>query len=64
MAKRYLLIRKAAIEAAVNKLKEAHKAQDIADIDTAMAELNAAWTAASQDIYNAQQGRWRATTRC
>ena len=47
--------KKTAIEAAVNKLKEAHKAQDIAAIDLAMTELNNAWTAASQDIYNAQQ---------
>ena len=47
--------KKTVIEAAVEKLKEAHKAQDIAAIDTAMTELNAAWTAASQDIYNAQQ---------
>jgi molecular chaperone DnaK len=50
--------KKAVIEAAANKLKEAHKAQDISAIDAAMAELNTAWTAASQDIYNAggQQG--------
>jgi len=47
--------KKTAIETAVAKLKEAHKAQDIAGIDTAMTELNTAWTAASQDIYNAQQ---------
>ncbi|HEY6504310.1 MAG TPA: Hsp70 family protein, partial [Chitinophagaceae bacterium] len=46
--------KKAAIETSVAKLKEVHKAQDIAGIDAAMAELNAAWTAASQDIYNAQ----------
>jgi molecular chaperone DnaK len=47
--------KKNVIEAAVAKLKEAHKSQNIPAIDTAMAELNAAWTAASQDIYNAQQ---------
>jgi molecular chaperone DnaK len=47
--------KKTVIETAANKLKEAHKAQNIAGIDTAMAELNAAWTAASQDIYNSQQ---------
>ena len=47
--------KKSTIEAAANKLKEAHKSQDIASVDTAMAELNAAWTAASQDIYNATQ---------
>lgn len=46
--------KKATIEAAAEKLKEAHKAQDIPAIDTAMAELNAAWTAASEDIYKSQ----------
>lgn len=46
--------KKAPIEAALEKLKEAHKNQDIASIDTAMAELNTAWTAASEDIYKAQ----------
>ena len=47
--------KKTAIEVAVNKLKEAHKAQDLAAIELATTELNNAWTAASQDIYNAQQ---------
>ncbi|HPD64554.1 MAG TPA: molecular chaperone DnaK [Bacteroidia bacterium] len=47
--------KKAAIESANNKLKEAHKNQDLNGIDQAMAELNTAWQAASQDIYNAQQ---------
>ena len=47
--------KKSAIEAGAEKLKTAHKAQDIAGIDAAMAELNTAWTAASQDIYNATQ---------
>ena len=42
------------IENAAEQLKEAHKKQDIAGIDSAMASLNAAWTAASQDIYNSQ----------
>ncbi len=46
---------KATIEAAVAKLKEAHKAEDMAGIDSASEELNAAWQAASQHIYNAQQ---------
>jgi molecular chaperone DnaK len=46
--------KKAPIEAALTKLKEAHKIQDIAAIDTAMAEMNTAWTAASEDIYKAQ----------
>jgi molecular chaperone DnaK len=47
--------KKTAIETAVNKLKEAHKAQDLAAIELATTELNNAWTAASQDIYNTQQ---------
>ena len=47
--------KKSAIEAALGKLKDAHKAQDIAGIDAATAELNTAWQAASQDIYSAQQ---------
>jgi molecular chaperone DnaK len=47
--------KKTAIEVAVEKLKEAHKAQDIAAIDTSLAELNSAWTAASEDIYKTQQ---------
>ena len=47
--------KKAAIETALGKLKEAHKNADVAAIDTALAELNAAWQAASQDIYATQQ---------
>lgn len=45
--------KKTPIENALNRLKEAHKAQNIADIDTCMAELNTAFQAASQDMYNA-----------
>lgn len=47
--------KKAPIETALNKLKEAHKAQDIAAVDAAMTEMNTAWTAASEEIYKAQQ---------
>ncbi|NDV57090.1 molecular chaperone DnaK [Bacteroides sp. 519] len=47
--------KKAPIEAALNKLKDAHKAQDIAAVDTAMAEVNAAFQAASAEMY-AQSG--------
>ncbi len=43
--------KKSVIESGVEKLKEAHKAQDIPAIDAAMTALNAAWTAASEDIY-------------
>jgi molecular chaperone DnaK len=46
--------KKAPIEEALAKLKEAHKAQDIAAIDAASAELNTVFQAASQEMYNAQ----------
>lgn len=46
---------KTAIEGALGKLKEAHASQDAATIDTALGELNTVWTAASQEIYAAQQ---------
>ncbi len=46
--------KKAPIEAALAKLKEAHKNQDIAGIDAATTEMNTAWTAASEEIYKAQ----------
>ena len=42
------------IENAAEQLKEAHKNQDLAAVDTAMASLNAAWTSASEDIYKTQ----------
>jgi molecular chaperone DnaK len=42
------------------KLKEAHKNQDVAAIDAAIAELNSAWQAASQDLYAAQQAQQQA----
>ncbi len=47
--------KKSAIEAAVADLKAAHKAEDLDKIDAATKTLNEAWTAASQDIYQAQQ---------
>ena len=46
--------KKAPIEEALAKLKEAYKAQDIEAIDAASAELNTVFQAASQDMYNAQ----------
>ncbi len=46
--------KKAPIEEALNKLKEAHKAEDLAAIDAATAELNQVFQAASQEMYNAQ----------
>ncbi|MBP7514145.1 MAG: molecular chaperone DnaK [Flavobacteriales bacterium] len=47
--------KKEPIEAAIAKLKSAHEAQDIPAIDTAMAELNNLFNAASQEMYAAAQ---------
>ena len=47
--------KKSQIESALTKLKEAHKNQDIDAIDATIKELETAFHAASQDIYNAQQ---------
>jgi molecular chaperone DnaK len=48
--------KKAPIEKALNRLREAQKSQDIASIDSAVEEMNKAWTAASEEIYKATQG--------
>jgi molecular chaperone DnaK len=47
--------KKGPIEAALNRLKEAHKTQDVNQIDPAVTELNNAWTAASEELYKASQ---------
>ncbi len=47
--------KKAPIEAALEKLKEAHKTQDVAQIDIATTEMNAAWATASEDMYKDTQ---------
>ena len=47
--------KKAPIEAALQKLKDAHKAQDLAAVDAAMNELNTAFQASSAEMY-AQTG--------
>jgi molecular chaperone DnaK len=39
------------IKGAFEKLKAAHKSQDVAAIDAAMAELNNAWQGAAQEMY-------------
>ncbi|SFL17989.1 molecular chaperone DnaK [Proteiniphilum acetatigenes] len=49
--------KKAPIEAALTKLKEAHKAQNLEGIDAATNELNTAFQAASQDMYNASNAQ-------
>ena len=46
--------KKSAIENALTRLKEAHKAQDIAGIDAAIKEIETTFGAAQQDILNAQ----------
>ena len=43
--------KKAEIEGALGKLKTAHQSQDIAGIDAAMAEMNAIWQKASEEMY-------------
>lgn len=48
--------KKSAIEDALSKLKEAHKNQDIDALDPAMETLNNAWSAASEELYKANQG--------
>ena len=48
--------KKSVIEAALQKLKDAHKAQDINAIDAAIKELNDAWQAASADMYQQTGG--------
>ena len=47
---------KPAVEAALEKLKEAHKSADIAAIDAATAELNNVMQAASQQMYSQAGG--------
>jgi molecular chaperone DnaK len=48
------------VETALNKLKDAHKAEDVPGIDAAMQELNTVFQAASEEMYKAggqQQGQ-------
>ncbi len=47
---------KTAINNALGKLKEAHASKDLTAIDNAMTALNAAWQAASQEMYAASGG--------
>ncbi len=47
--------KKAALETALNRLKEAHKASDLAGIDSAIKEIETTFGAVQQDILNAQQ---------
>jgi molecular chaperone DnaK len=47
--------KKAPIEKALAELKEAHQSRNLQAIDTSMAALNAAWQAASEEMYKASQ---------
>jgi len=47
--------KKAPIEAALEELKKAYEAKDIAMIDAAMEKINEAWKAASEEMYKAEQ---------
>ena len=47
--------KKAQIDAALERLKEVHTAGNVDEVDSAMEQLNQAWSAASEDLYRAQQ---------
>jgi molecular chaperone DnaK len=46
---------KEAIQKALSELKDAHKERNVSKIDTSLASLNAAWQAASEEMYKATQ---------
>jgi molecular chaperone DnaK len=54
--------KKPAIETALGKLKEAHKAQDVDAIDKALAELNSVWQVASEEMYKTAQNSGQTTS--
>ncbi len=47
--------KKAPVEEALTELKAAHESKDLDAIDAAMEKINAAWTAASEEMYKASQ---------
>ncbi len=53
--------KKEPIEKALEKLKEAHKQEDLEGIDNATSELNSLWQAASEDLYKAGQAQGSTT---
>ncbi len=55
--------KKPAIEEALAKLKEAHKSQDIEAIDKSLAELNAVWQVASEEMYKTAQNTGQTTSQ-
>ena len=48
------------IQGALDKLEELHKEEKVDEIDGAIEELNQAWAAASQEIYQAAEGEQQA----
>ena len=48
--------KKGPIESSLEKLKVAHASRAFADIEAAQTELNAAWAAASEEMYKASEG--------
>jgi molecular chaperone DnaK len=53
--------KKGRIENALGQLREAHKNQDVNAIDRALAEINTAWQAASEDMYRSTEGQGQQT---
>ena len=47
--------KKSPIETALNDLKTAHASKDVTKIEASLAAINTAWSAASEDMYKAQQ---------
>jgi molecular chaperone DnaK len=47
--------KKAPIESALTELKAAHASKDLSKVEAALKTMNDAWSAASQDMYKAQQ---------
>ncbi len=47
--------KKEVIQKALSELKDAHKEKNVVAIDTALASLNSAWQAASEEMYKATQ---------
>ena len=52
--------KKTAIESALTELKAAHASKDLQKIATALTAMNAAWSAASEDMYKAGQAQQQA----
>ncbi len=47
--------KRAKIESAIERLKEAQKGENLTELDSALEQVNVAWNEASQDLYKAQQ---------